>query len=121
MVRRLLLLALLLAMSGFPISAHAEWPERPVKVIVTFPARGAQHRRIDRCVAGKSRQICLDVRAEFAALCVRSLPETQRPADEFRQLSRCLATAVRSRRRPDPGAGDLAGGLGCSGANRQGA
>src|SRR3954469_17479167 len=41
MLGRPLLLALLLAISGFPISARADWPERPVKIIVTFPARSA--------------------------------------------------------------------------------
>jgi tripartite-type tricarboxylate transporter receptor subunit TctC len=41
MIRRRLLFALLLAMSGFPISARAEWPERPVKIIVTFPPGSA--------------------------------------------------------------------------------
>src|SRR3954454_2300436 len=41
MLGRPLLLALLLAISGFPISARADWPERPVKIIVTFPAGSA--------------------------------------------------------------------------------
>jgi tripartite-type tricarboxylate transporter receptor subunit TctC len=30
-----------LAILGLPISARAEWPERPVKMIVTFPAGSA--------------------------------------------------------------------------------
>jgi tripartite-type tricarboxylate transporter receptor subunit TctC len=28
-------------MFGFPITAHANWPERPVRIIVTFPAGSA--------------------------------------------------------------------------------
>ena len=40
MVRRLILLALVGAM-GFPVVARAEWPERTVKIIVTFPAGSA--------------------------------------------------------------------------------
>jgi tripartite-type tricarboxylate transporter receptor subunit TctC len=39
--RRLLLLALCTAMFGFPVVARAEWPERPVKIIVTFPPGSA--------------------------------------------------------------------------------
>jgi len=41
MVKRLLLLILLIGIPGFPIAAQAEWPERPVKVIVTFPPGSA--------------------------------------------------------------------------------
>ena len=39
--RRLLRLALTIGMFGFPITARANWPERPVKIIVTFPAGSA--------------------------------------------------------------------------------
>ncbi len=39
--RRMLLLALWTAMLGFPVAARAEWPERPVKIIVTFPPGSA--------------------------------------------------------------------------------
>jgi tripartite-type tricarboxylate transporter receptor subunit TctC len=39
--RRLLLFALCMAMFGSPIAARAEWPERPVKIIVTFPPGSA--------------------------------------------------------------------------------
>jgi tripartite-type tricarboxylate transporter receptor subunit TctC len=41
MVRRLFLLVLLGAMLGFPVAARAEWPERTVKIIVTFPPGSA--------------------------------------------------------------------------------
>jgi len=41
MVRRSLLLTLLTAVLGSPIAAKAEWPERSVKIIVTFPAGSA--------------------------------------------------------------------------------
>lgn len=41
MVRRLLLLAVFGAMLGYPVATRAEWPERTVKIIVTFPAGSA--------------------------------------------------------------------------------
>lgn len=41
MVRRLLLLVVLGAVLGSAVPARAEWPERTVKIIVTFPAGSA--------------------------------------------------------------------------------
>jgi len=41
MIQRLLSFVLCTAIFGFPIAARAEWPERPVKVIVTFPPGSA--------------------------------------------------------------------------------
>ena len=41
MARRLLPLALMIGIFGLPITAQANWPERPVKIIVTFPAGSA--------------------------------------------------------------------------------
>ena len=43
-VKRMLTIIVLsgyIAIISFPISARAEWPERPVKMIVTFPAGSA--------------------------------------------------------------------------------